>query len=44
MQGIEFTFTGKYSKVQLFDSGKEFGRDGIPVIWTTYWPPKAPQT
>lgn len=40
MQGIEFTYTRKYSKVQLFDSGTQLRQESIPVIWTMNYGPR----
>lgn len=40
MQGIEFTYTGKYERMQTFDAGAKHGKNGIPVIWTTNYDPR----
>lgn len=35
MQGIQFTYTGKYERMQIFDAGAERGKNGTPIVWTT---------
>lgn len=40
MQGIEFTYTGKYERMRTFDAGAKHGRNGIPVMWTTNYDPR----
>lgn len=39
ISGTEFNYNGKYCRIMTYQGGAEFGKEGIPVIWTSNFHP-----
>lgn len=39
ISGTEFTYNGKFCHIMTYEGGARFGKNGIPVIWTSNFHP-----